>query len=106
MIVAEHTLVVKVSFDIHWHFNDTILFESPKAWRLTEFVSCKHLEVGEYLDERTFRLVGARQWFDNYCNQNHPDEMTVETLRHCLVGDDLRIPVSWIGRVDPISLFT
>ena len=105
MIVTEHTLVVKVCINIHWHFNDTILFETPEVRSLFEFVSCKHLEVGEYLDGPTFRLVGARQWLVNYCEENHTDDMLVSALRHCVIDDDLRIPVSWIGRVDPISLF-
>ena len=103
MLVSEHALVVKISFEIHWHFNDTILFESPEVERLSEFVSCKHLQVGEHLDGPTLRLVGARQWLVDYCEENHlAGNMLLSTLGHCVVEDDLRIPVSWIGRVDPI----
>lgn len=107
--IEDHNIMVKVTIPIRWRLEDTILFDKLQKESETQFISCKHVEVGEYLDGPTLRLVGAGAWLEEYCDSADEQNIVTSALGHCLCSSrtdgerDLRIPVSWIGRIDPIK---
>lgn len=108
--IEDHNIMVKVTIPIRWRLHETM---KDEKWDETLFISCRHLAVGENLDGPTFRLVGAVAWLDEYCGSRDEQPIVTAVLHSCLhisktagAEGDLRIPVSWIGRVDPIKLYT
>ena len=105
--IEDHNLMVKVTIPVRWAFDDTILFDKLESLDMTEFISCKGIQADDYLDGPTLRLVDAGSWLEKYTESHEVQDIVIEALRHCLIGaNNLRIPVSWIGRIDPIKLFT